>query len=56
MSDVHDKRIKALLEAAFRELQHDTGETNPEYRHAHKVLENKFRKILRYPAKNNRKP
>jgi hypothetical protein len=38
--------VKELLDAAFRELQHDTGETELEWHHSRNVLAKKFATIL----------
>jgi hypothetical protein len=43
----YGERIDALLDAAFSELQHDTGESNPEWHHQRANLAEKFRKVLR---------
>jgi hypothetical protein len=45
-----ERKIEALLDAAFRELQHDTGETDSEYIYQRKVLKTEFRRILRSNA------
>lgn len=37
--------INQLLDAAFRELQHDTGPTNPEWHHSRDNLAKAFKKI-----------
>jgi len=42
--------IEKLLDAAFHQLQHDTGEDCPEYVWQRKTLKTEFRKILRYKA------
>ncbi len=44
--DVEGPKVKALLDAAFSILQHDTGESDPEYVWQRKVLAVKFRAIL----------
>jgi hypothetical protein len=47
--------IDELLTAAFRELQHDSGPGDIEYRHQHALLRDKFRKILDRHKVGNRK-
>lgn len=38
--------VEKLVDAAFRELQHDTGPLDQEYRHQRRVLTNEFARIL----------
>ena len=38
--------IEKLLDAAFHQLQHDTGENDPEYRWQRKELKKAFEKIV----------
>ncbi len=42
-----ERLVNKLLDAAFHELQHDTGETNPEYVYQRNLLKEKFVKILK---------
>lgn len=43
----YGRKIDALLDDAFSELQHDTGECDPERHHQREVLAAKFRKSLK---------
>jgi hypothetical protein len=38
--------VQRLLDAAFRELQHDTGPQDPEYVHQRAQLAKEFNRIL----------
>lgn len=42
--------VEKLLDAAFHELQHDTGESDPEWRYQRKNLKAAFKRILRTPT------
>ncbi len=39
--------VEKLLDAAFKELQHDTGEHNPEWRYQRENLRAAFKRVLR---------
>ena len=39
-------KIEALIDAAFHELQHDTGPADPEWVWQRNLLEKKFKSIL----------
>lgn len=41
------KKVESLLDAAFSELQHDTGETDPEWVYQRNLLGKKFTRILK---------
>lgn len=45
-----DRKIESLLEAAFHELQHDTGPSDPEYVYQRKLLKKKFAEIMKGAA------
>lgn len=49
-----ERLVDALLDAAFRQLQHDTGPTNPEYIHQQECLKCEFAKILNRRKKVSR--
>jgi len=40
------RRIEKLLDAAFRELQHDTGPSDTEYVYQRNLLKKKFIEIM----------
>jgi len=40
------RKVEALLDAAFRQLQHDTGEHDVEYRFQRDMLKKEFKRIL----------
>jgi len=50
-----ERKVEALLDAAFRQLQHDTGEHDIEYRFQREVLKKEFKRILRSNAGHNRR-
>jgi hypothetical protein len=41
-----ERLVERLLEAAFHELQHDTGPSDPEYVYQRKLLKKKFTEIM----------
>ena len=42
------RKIEKLLDAAFHELQHDTGPSDPEYVYQRNLLKKKFTEIMRH--------
>lgn len=45
--------IDSLLDDAFRVLQHDTGETDPEWHYQRDQLAEKFKKTIRTVGKQS---
>lgn len=51
----YGKRVNELLDAAFNVLQHDTGESDPEWHEQREDLAERFKKILRRKCQSCKK-